>query len=397
MTRADRTLFGDLGNLVIGLAVALAGSLLFAYVSAGVGSPLHVGIGTTVVVAALTALLGTPTCGLVHELGHAGAVKHYGWPLRAVVVGEPGGRGLTTAVRGIRVTVNRLSIGGHTDFGVPADATVGQYRAVTLSGLLANALVASSSAALAWLCPPLLALSLAGIATINALVALGNLQPVVPTPGQHASDGWQLAELRGAPSSQLLSELHKPEHSVPRLLRRLRNYPDLHPLHRRATRGQLAHALSLLGRFQDAIPVYAALLGDSLPDDLRAPVAASWADAVLSAAIMSGQVPSPQDRVLCRERLALADGHGGVRHTRAMLELVEGRHAEAVLHCEQTLAEEQLGVWERGLVDATLALAHAQAGDLGLAAACAAQVPATCPFADAVERAMSRGRWSVAD
>ena len=396
LKRRGAAIGGDVGHLVLAALSALTGVIWFNLLVALTGSQLLITwnmLGPPLLIAAL---LGGPLTVVVHELGHAAVARRYGWPVKRIAIGR-GTAGRSLRVRGVEICVRRYGLAGHTRFEPAASATVGQLRAVASAGMVVNALVASSATLSALLCPAPVAVVLAGVAGINVGTLMGSLTDHPPAMGGDASDGWQLGELRGAPSGQLLAQLRDAEGAVAHLLRRLRDQPGLQPQHLRSTRMQLSYALSLLGRFEDAEPVYSALLEEPLPQRQREVIAASWADAVLSAAVLSGLPPDDETLALCAERLGSAPPSAAVAHSMAMLALLTGRPREAIELCEQAVAEGALDARAQGLVDATVALAHAHAGDAAAAQDWAERVPDSCPFSAPLEQAINGDPLAVAD
>jgi hypothetical protein len=140
-------------------------------------------------VVAIVCVLGLPLLTLIHELGHAIAVRLCGLPLESLVVGDADD--LIMRVGGVVLRFGRML---DDDAGAgfvrydPAQASLGDHIVIALAGPAANLVVAPVFAGLAaiggtsgpvdaclWL-----------LAVVSVMVAVGNLVPS-GTPGTSAS------------------------------------------------------------------------------------------------------------------------------------------------------------------------------------------------------------------
>ena len=339
----------------------------------------------------------------LHEAGHALAARHVGMAVRSVRIGK-GPKLASFRIGSSRVDIHAIPSTGLTTYPPSPMASARQRRLVVAAGPAAHVLLILVALAV-WLVSPVVAII---VIFLNVELLRANLRARPPKVSEsHGSDGWQLQQLRRG-GDEMLRQKYVHDH-VRRVLQgdpsaaikllegQLATCAADDDSRRRPLLIHLAHQFARAGRFEEAGQVWGDVLSMLAPDEPDRPlIGASWADAVLSHAVITGAELDPVNLQACHEALsAVSDQTRGVTHTRALFALATGRLPEAVELARTSLVADKPEQEERHIVAATISLALARLGDLPAARAWLMDVPPATPFAEAARSAVAlEGQYS---
>jgi hypothetical protein len=281
-------------------------------------------------------------------------------------------------------------------FAISQAARLGGPLVIALVRVVAGGTAVAACLALAWWGP-----DQAGRIAVMAAVAVGVAAVWMnqPRPGPSSAGWWRWLSHRGSAASpdQWLEVVLRHAAATRDCRLALAFVEGMRPcLTQAVVRSWPEYvsgvALSAAGRYAEAAERLAQVRRSLPPDDVLADaVRHVHVDALLTDALGAGTTPPDAVLADCAGVLGrlTVDGPAAVaavRHTGAMLRLFQGDPAGAAALALQA-RDGTTNRWDRAIVDATIAVALAGAGDVEQARRYARRVPQSCPLHEAACRA----------